>query len=190
MIGVLTGTVFSSSPNAVILMVSGVGYSVSVPGEVSDKLTVGQTSTLYIHTRVEDESITLYGFPSRNDLVLFDLLLSVSGIGPKTALAIVNRGESPVRKAVVESDVDFFTTIPRVGRKNAQKIIIELKSKLGSVRELDLSREITGETKQILDALLSMGFRREEAIGAIRRLDEKDKTLKDKIRHALQLLSS
>jgi Holliday junction DNA helicase RuvA len=100
----------------------------------------------------------------------------------------VNRGEEPVRRAVVESDVSFFTTIPRLGTKNAQKIIIELKSKLGSIRELDLSDESIGETKQVLEALLSMGFERKEAVRVFQKLDEKDVTLADKIRHALQLL--
>jgi Holliday junction DNA helicase RuvA len=188
MIGALTGTVFSSTSDSVIIMVAGVGYAVSVPQTVAQQRKPNENITLLVHTRVEDESITLYGFLTRNDLTLFELLLSVSGVGPKTALAIVNRGEASVRKAVVESDVDFFTTIPRVGRKNAQKIIIELKSKLGSVRELDLSRELSGETKQILNALLSMGFRREEAIGAIRKLDDTDRTLAEKIRRALQIM--
>ena len=67
------------------------------------------------------------------------------------------------------SDVDFFTTIPRLGRKNAQKIIIELKSKLGSTKELDLSDDADGETKQLLDALLSMGFARNEIVSAIKK---------------------
>jgi Holliday junction DNA helicase RuvA len=187
MIGALTGIVFSKTQNAVLLMVGGVGYAVSVPERVGQILGAGQKHTLYIHTRVEDERIALYGFPTSGELALFELLLTVSGVGPRTALAIINRGESPVRKAVQESDVAFFTTIPRVGTKNAQKIIIELKSKLGSSRELDLSQD-SGETNQVLEALLSMGFERNEAIRALRKLDDRDITLADKIRHALQLL--
>ena len=188
MIGALTGTVLSVSHNTAILMVGGVGYAVSVPERVARALVVGQKYTLLIHTRVDDEHITLYGMPNPEELALFELLLTVSGVGPKTALAIVNRGEAPVRRAVVESDVSFFTSIPRVGTKNAQKIIIELKSKLGSVRELDLADEASGETKQVLDALLSMGFERREALRVLRMFDENDRTLADKIRHALQLL--
>lgn len=169
-------------------MVGGVGYAVSVPERVGQILGAGQKHTLYIHMRVEDERIALYGFPTSVELALFELLLTVSGVGPRTALAIINRGESPVREAVQKSDVAFFTTIPRVGTKNAQKIIIELKSKLGSSRELDLSDESIGETNQVLEALLSMGFERNEAIRALRKLDDRDITLADKIRHALQLL--
>jgi len=122
--------------------------------------------------------------------MLFELLLTVSGIGPRTALAIINRGTEPVQKAVSESDVEFFITIPRVGRKNAQKIIIELKSKLGTVRELDLTGVTGGETKEVLDALVSMGFGRNEVISVIKKLDSSDTTLEKKIRHALQLLGT
>ncbi len=188
MIGALTGNVFSKTKNSILLMVGGVGYAVSVPERTAGALTVGKKYTLYTHTRVNDEAITLYGMPTPAELALFELLLTVSGIGPRTALAVVNRGEEPVRRAVVESDVSFFTTIPRLGTKNAQKIIIELKSKLGSIRELDLSDESIGETKQVLEALLSMGFERKEAVRVFQKLDEKDVTLADKIRHALQLL--
>ena len=134
-----------------------------------------------------DDALDLYGFPTEEELFLFKLLLSVSGIGPRTALAVIDRGVSEVRRAVTTSDVDFFTTIPRLGKKNAQKIIIELKSKLGSTKELDLTGDSEGETKQLLEALIGMGFARSEVMEVVRKLDS-NKTLEEKIRQALKHL--
>ena len=119
---------------------------------------------------------------------MFKLLLTVSGIGPKTALTIIDRGVPAVTGAVQKSDVDFFTTIPRLGKKNAQKIIIELKQKLGSITDLDLSEYTSSETKEILDALSSMGFARIEAIQVIKTLPSDLTTLEQKIRYCLKEL--
>lgn len=187
MIGALTGTIFSAA-NPIILMVGGVGYRVSVPGSLTKKYTTGNTLTIFTHTHVRDDALELFGFLTIQELTLFELLITVSGVGPKTALAIIDRGVVPVQKAVASADVGFFTTVPRVGTKNAQKIIIELKNKLGSVMELDLGRQAGGETKVVIDALTSMGFEKRESIDVIKELDENDTTIERKIKHALQLL--
>lgn len=188
MIGLLTGAVLTKYPTQLLLNVGGVGYVVHAGQRLLARLTLKQNCTLFIHTYVREDALDLYGFLNQDELLLFELLLTVSGIGPRTSVAIVDRGVTAVHQAVLESDVDFFTTIPRLGKKNAQKIIIELKTKLGSIKELDLSQEASGETKQLLDALLSMGFARSEALGAIKKLPPEAVTLGGKIRHALQNL--
>jgi Holliday junction DNA helicase RuvA len=188
MIGLLTGTVYQKLKNPIILMVGGVGYCVHVPPNVLNVLTQDATHTLFIHTHVRDDALDLYGFSSQDQLDLFTLLLTVSGIGPRTALAIIDRGAPEIYKAIAKGDVDFFTTIPRLGKKNAQKIIIELKSKLGSIGDLDLSEDISGQTGQLLDALMAMGFARKEAIVAIKKLTTSEQTLEQKIRKSLQFL--
>lgn len=188
MIGALTGTIFTSHKNPIIVFVGGVGYAVNVGEHLLTKLKKDEKRTFFIHTHVREDSLDLYGFISDEEHMLFTLLLSVSGIGPKTALATVDRGVDAVRRAVVSSDVDFFTTIPRLGKKNAQKIIIELKSKLGSTKELDLASESSGDTKEIIDALLSMDFDRSEVISVIKKLDPTLTTIEQKIRHVLKML--
>src|SRR3989344_2000206 len=185
MIGMLTGTIAKSERNPIVLDVHGVGYAVSVPAKLLSNLTHDSKQIFHVYTHVADDALDLYGFPSEEELFLFKLLLSVSGIGPRTALAVVDHGVREVRRAVTTSDVEFFTTIPRLGRKNAQKIIIELKSKLGSTKELDLAGDADGETKQLLEALVGMGFARSEVISAIKKLDAADKTLEQKFRKAL-----
>lgn len=188
MIGLLSGNVYRTHKNPIILWVSGVGYSVYVPEHLRAKITKNQDVTLFIHTYVSDDAIALFGFLSEDELTLFDLLLSVSGIGPRTALAILDRGAQGTEKAIMESDVDFFTAIPRLGKKNAQKIIIELKSKLGSIRDLDLKGDQDSETKELQEALLSMGFVKKEIAEAIKKLDDSDKSVEQKLRHVLKIL--
>lgn len=188
MIGRLTGLATPLTPGALIVNVGGVGYKVSVPAHVAASVNTTAAATFFIHTHVREDALELFGFPTANELSLFELLLSVSGIGPKTALLVVDRGVENVVKAVLDGDVEFFTTIPRLGKKNAQKIIIELKNKLGSTRDLDLSAETDSETRQLMDALLSMGFVRSEIADVITRVEPTFKTMEQKIRRALQLM--
>jgi Holliday junction DNA helicase RuvA len=188
MIGALSGEIFSSLSNQLILMVNHVGYRIFVPQKLISTSNKGNSLTLFIHTHVRDDALDLYGFTTQEELALFELLLTVSGIGPRTGLAIIDHGVETIRKAVASADVTFFTTIPRLGTKNAQKIIIELKNKLGSVAELDLAQTASGDTKDILDALTSMGFGRTEALDAMKRLDPNLPSVEDKIRQALKLL--
>jgi len=188
MIGRLTGTIDSNSNNPLIIDVHGVGYVVRVPERYLASIKPVGQHTLYIHSHIREDAFDLYGFATIQELTLFELLLTVSGIGPKTALNVIDRGVASVETAVRKSDVDFFTTIPRLGTKNAQKIIIELKSKLGSSKMLDLSGTDSSETKQMIEALSSMGFDKHEIREALKKLEAKDVTVEQKIRHALKLL--
>lgn len=188
MIGALHGIADLPTTNPLLLMVGGVGYRIAVPEQSLKDIRRDKPITLFIHTYVREDALDLYGFLTKEELVLFELLLSVSGIGPKTSLAIVDRGAVAVRSAIATADVSFFTTIPRLGKKNAQKIIIELKTKLGSIEELDLTADERGETKDILEALVSMGFAKKEALDAIKQVNQSDTTMEEKIRSALRYL--
>ncbi|KKW11147.1 MAG: Holliday junction DNA helicase RuvA, holliday junction DNA helicase RuvA [Microgenomates group bacterium GW2011_GWC1_49_7] len=189
MIGRLSGTIDVNTTNPLIIDVHGVGYLVHVPERFLASIKVGKSHTLCIHSHIREDEFDLYGFANQQELALFELLLTVSGVGPKTALAVVDRGVSAVETAVRKSDVDFFTTVPRLGTKNAQKIIIELKSRLGSTKMLNLEGE-SGDTRQVMEALSSMGFDRHEIRDAIKKFDAKDISVEQKIRHALKLLGS
>ncbi len=189
MIGRLTGIIDAAAYTPLIIDVGGVGYSVNVPQRCLATIQIGKKHTLFIHSHIREEAFDLYGFTTPEELTLFELLLTVSGVGPKTALLVIDRGVKEIEQAVRTSDVDFFIEIPRLGTKNAQKIIIELKSKLGSSKMLDLAGDTTSETKQAAEALASMGFDKHEIREVLKKLESTDVTVEQKIRHALKLLA-
>lgn len=189
MIGALTGTLLTSHENPSIIDVSGVGYRVYLTPQTASRAVKGERISVFVHTHVTDDGIDLFGFPTNGELTLFTLLLNVPGIGPKTAMLVVDRGEEPVKNAVATSDVAFFSSIPRLGTKNAQKIIIELKAKLGSLKDIDLSLDESGETAQLIEALMSMGFARNEIRSVMRKINHNETSLEGKIKSALKLLS-
>ncbi len=187
MIGRLTGHIESKEKNPIIIDVHDVGYVVQIPESILPKLTTETPQTLYIHTHVREDALDLYGFLTQKDQVFFEMLLTVSGIGPKTALTVIGKGSDQVRQAVVNNDVDFFTGIPRLGKKNAQKIIIELKNKMGGLTDLDLT-DMTSDTETMTDALKSMGFGRNEIQRAIESVKNSGESIDNKLRAALKIL--
>lgn len=158
-----------------MILANGVGYEVLV----STRLLANVASTqhpepkelsLYIYTHVREDIFELFGFETLQDKDLFKLLLGVSGVGPRTALAIMDVGAAGIIQAVQAADVKTFSSAPRVGTKLAQKIIIELKPKLGSLQELYLGPSRPQE-QDVLDALLALGYSEQQAHQALRQLD-------------------
>ena len=190
MIGMLTGVVAAKDGAAVILDVGGVGYKVFVPqGILISQASIGDALQLFTHTHVREDLIELYGFLSREDLRLFELLIHVSGVGCKSALGIFSVGtRADVASAIMKGDVAFFTAVPRLGKKNSQKIIIELKNKFASEEDLDLSSVAEEGTDEVLLALKQFGFSQSEALAAVRTLNGEGETVNEKIKLALKQL--
>ncbi|MFZ5535537.1 MAG: Holliday junction branch migration protein RuvA [Patescibacteria group bacterium] len=187
MIAQLTGTIVSAQKNPLVLDVHGVGYAVWVPQRLFGTVTPGSTVTILTHTHVREDVLMLFGFLREEERVLFELLLGVSGIGPKTALSVLDHESGEIKRAIVDSDVEFFTGIPRLGKKNAQKIIIEIKSKLGNSPDIDLAARDTQDSKAVMDALVSMGFDKNEAKEALKKVPAEG-SLEEKIKYALKRL--
>jgi Holliday junction DNA helicase RuvA len=170
MIAFLSGKPSRLGIDSLIIEVNGVGYKVFVPQKnILTQATKTEKLDLFIHSHIREDSFDLFGFVTREELSLFELIISISGIGPKIGLSLLNQGVAEITQAVSRADVDFFTAIPRLGRKNAQKLIIELKPKLGDLKELDLNAE-SGSLSPAISALLSLGFSRKEASEALRGL--------------------
>jgi len=188
MIGYLEGTIKFKNNNSIIILTNGIGFKVTVSPEILTKAELNKPIHLYTYTHVTEDALALFGFASPEDLALFELLLTVSGIGPKTALAIFSAGKpDKIKDAIIRGDVAFFTSVPRVGTKNAQKIIIELRSKLGSLGVLDLTAE-SPESKEIVEALKSFGFTSGEAKEALKITNSVEGSVSDKIRAALKAM--
>lgn len=188
MISFLTGIVHHKNLDNLTLLVGGVGYLVALPPNQLSKINIDDKLDLHIHTHIREDAFDLYGFNTNEELSLFKLLISVSGVGPKTALLVMNRGVAEIKQAIITADENFFTLVPRLGKKNAQKIIIELKSKLGGITDLDLSGNTSAST-DLLEALLSMGYTRAESIAAIQKLSSDSGSVEDQIRLVLKQMN-
>lgn len=189
MIGWLKGSILYIDTSAVLLDVSGVGYRVLLSSVTLGKLQKGQKAEFFVHTHIREDLLELYGFSEIGDLRLFQELISVSGIGPKTALNIFSLGRrAEIVNAVTSADLSFFTGVPRLGKKNVQKIIIELKPRLGE-GEFELLPEDVYE-KDVLEALKTFGYSAKEALDAYREISKEGQTPEERIRLSLKRLGN
>ncbi len=187
MIGLLKGTLLLRNDPYVVIEVHGVGYKVCASPDFLSKYHIGDSVTVFTHTHVREDALDLFGFVDQAHLELFELLISVSGIGPKTAIGVFGLGgKETIIGAIRKADVDFFTGVPRLGKKNAQKIIIELKNKIGAVEDLDLAGN--SEVDEVVGALMSFGFSESEAKMALRQIGEIGGSVSEKVRLALKYL--
>lgn len=130
MIGYLRGQIVSREAKSIILDVAGVGYDLHVSPLLAERSTVGQALTCFVHTHVREDQITLFGFNTQEDKQLFLLLLSVSGIGPKTALDLMSVPAQDLMAALASGDLAFLTSCPGIGKKTAERMALELKDKV------------------------------------------------------------
>jgi holliday junction DNA helicase RuvA len=180
MISRLRGTVVVRTPAGLVLDVGGVGYLVAATPRVTAR--VGEEATVETHLHVREDALQLYGFASADERELFELLLGVSGIGPKVALAIVS-GSPPaeLRRAIARDDLARFEAIPGIGRKTAQRVVMELKDKLAE----PASSGSPGGGLLARDALVELGW---SVVDADRVLADVDEALsvEEQVRAALK----
>ncbi len=156
MIGALRGKIEVLEPGTAIIWVNDVGYLLNLPANLS--LTDGQSQKVYVHTYVREDALSLYAFLSREELKLFQAFIQISGIGPRLALAILETYKTDdIKIAIRNSDVSFFTRVSGIGKKGAQKIILELSS----VLKLDVKEEKKYNPK-LIQALKSLGYKSNE----------------------------
>ncbi len=185
MIATLSGKPLPISSDVIIMDVHGVGYRVTVPSRIRTAIGSKEQIMLWTHTHVREDTLDLYGFETLDELNLFKLLLSVSGIGPKTAVLILNKTIDEIRQAIISGDTVFFTQIPRLGKKNAQKLIIELRSKVGALDDMSI---IDDASSDVAEALVSMGFSKAEIYQAFGTLPPEIVEADEKIRAMLKVL--
>lgn len=191
MIGYISGTIKAVHKNYIIVETAGIGYRVFVTPQVSLAETVGKNVSLYIFTYVREDQLALFGFYNLNELDFFELLLSVSGIGPKIALSIMSLADlNLIKSGLASGDASVFTKVSGVGRKTAERLIIELKDKVGDMAE---GKEVRGVAMQahadVIDVLMALGYSRTEARQAVAALPASLTKSEDKIREALRALA-
>lgn len=188
MISSLSGTVRHKEATSVIVDVSGVGYKVLVPLDVSLEATVSQPIFLWTHLAVRENSLELFGFSEKEVLEIFELLITISGIGPKTALGILNAASpETLRQAVASSDTAYLTRVSGIGKKNAEKIVLELKDKL-KITEEDRKADVRGEG-DALEALVSLGYSERDAREALKKIPKSVTDTGERVKAAMKNLS-
>lgn len=191
MIAAIRGQIEWRNPDSIVVKVSGLSFTVIVPSSIPDSvLEPGANISLYTYFHFRENTIALYGFLTRNEEELFRVLLSVSGIGPKTALSIVSalKFEDLVRAAST-GDAEMLMHIPGIGKKTAGRLLLELKDKLtDSVAGIQMVSE---DRSDVVAALTSLGFSAAEAINAVSSIPEvKGITLEEKVKLALKNIHS
>jgi Holliday junction DNA helicase RuvA len=171
MIGRLTGTVADKRIEFVILDVGGVGYRVAVTPRTLVALPgLGEEAVLHTHLHVREDQLAFYGFSTTEERDLFDLLLGVSGVGPKVALAILaTLTPDDLRKAVASNDLALLTAVPGIGKRSAEKLMLELRPKMDVLSEATTA---SGSMSQAREALESLGYSSEETRESLSELSQ------------------
>ncbi len=209
MISRLTGTIVHIDPKYLIIDVGpegqAVGYKVFTTADLSSKLPattsglIGTPVTLWTYLAVREDALNLYGFISHAELSFFELLITVSGIGPKTALGILNVASVHTLTNAIESgDTSLLTKVSGIGKKNADKIVLELKDKIEAIaltlgsrtpeQAAEMSATARGDA-DVLEALKSLGYREGDARDALKKIDKSITNTGAKVKAALKLLS-
>ena len=196
MIGFLRGTVMTAAVHRCLLNVHDVGYRVFVSQRTRENLHVGTQAALYIHTHVREDAILLYGFSTQEEYELFQLLIGISGVGPKAAQGILSATtEQAFYQLVHQQDIKGIMRLPGIGKKTAERIVLELKDKLPEMPTDEASGHMTaavpeehgGALGEVVSALLGLGFQQSE-IQAVLKEPMAHATTEELIRYALSQL--
>ncbi|MFH1956709.1 MAG: Holliday junction branch migration protein RuvA [Patescibacteria group bacterium] len=189
MIAQLRGKISFRGDKFIILDVNGIGYKVFVTPEILKK-SRGKTEFLvWTHLHVREDILDLYGFLEHSELKLFEMLISVSGIGPKSALGII--GVAPIdtlKRAISAGETNYLTKVSGIGKRNAEKIIIELREKLGGDEFLEGRDELLKDEQDVLAALESLGYSLRDAREALKNVPPEITGAQNRIKHALKQL--
>ncbi len=192
MIGFLKGNIISAKPTKLLVDVGGVGYLVNISINTFEKVSDKKSISLYIHTSVKEDSITLYGFFSEGEKEMFELLISVNGIGPKIALSILSGIKiDDLKIAIQSSDISRIIAVPGIGRKTAERLLLELKSKVDQVSE-DGGAKLSFTIKQeAVAALSTLGYNAKTADNTVREVlsSKPNATLEELIKNSLSILN-
>jgi len=178
----------SSKEHWAIINVAGIGFQVYMPTSTLASLgAVGKEVKLHTYLQIREDSAALYGFASADELALFQTLISVSGLGPRLALAMLSAMDvEKLTIGIATGSAELLTEIPGIGRKMASRLILELKDKIGAGRVPIPTSQVAAENADIITALTALGYSATEATRAVAALPASDLTLEEKVKLALQ----
>jgi Holliday junction DNA helicase RuvA len=189
MIARIEGIIVHISEKFVIIDVSGVGYKISLTGDTLSSVFLGDHVSFWIYTAVRENSIDLYGFKNMNELSFFELLLDVSGIGPKGALGILAIAPlDSLKRAIATGDTGYLNKVSGIGKKTAEKIIIELRDKLKDYKSDEDTPGSLRDESDIVEALKSLGYTQNEARDALKKVPSSIEGMNSRIKETLKIL--
>lgn len=188
MIASIEGKVAFRGEKYIILEAGNIGFKVFLaPKEIKNISLIGETLKLHTHYYQTEERSELYGFFTIAELEFFEALINIPGIGPKSALTIINSASvDTLKQAISSGEIKYLTSLSGIGKKTAEKVMLELRSKLG---ESLLPHEELKENQEALEALKALGYGAEESREALKKISHSIKGIKEKIREALKILS-
>jgi len=188
MISYLQGKILNKSQNYVIIKVGDIGYQVFVNSLMFADLEIGQEVEIYTHQYVREDALDLYGFKSMAELEMFESLISISGIGPKSALGVLAIASvENIKESIARGDSALLTKVSGIGRKTAERVVLELREKISQTtddrRQTTESGMVSGDE---IDALMALGYSMTQARDALRAVDAKIKDSGERIKEALK----
>ena len=176
MIAKITGVAIDHEGSMTVIDCGGIGYGVRLLMDEQASMRLGEKASVYIYEHIKEDTHDLYGFVTKSRKELFEMLLSVNGVGPKAALAITNLGnEGQVRSAVAAGDTKYISSASGVGKKVAERVIVDLKNKVGLSPSEDatsfLQESSLADSDEALQALIGLGYSREDAVSVLSKID-------------------
>jgi Holliday junction DNA helicase RuvA len=177
MIATLSGTISEKLTNSIVLDVKGVGYGLLVTNDAFSRLGLNEEVKLYVYEHIRENVHDLYGFTDLESKDLFEQLVNVNGVGPKVAINILGIGTlNGVKQAIASGDVKLIQSAPGVGKRVAERVVIELKDKVGLLSSLDEQSLLTGEDiarqDEAVEALVALGYTVGDALGSLKSVDK------------------
>ena len=189
MISYLEGKIIEKNEKFLVINAGGVGYRIFSHQGILEKMpAIGQNIGVWTHLYVREDTLDLYGFTEKEELEFFETLISISGIGPKSALGILEVAPvTSLKQAIVSEDETFFTKVSGVGKKTAQRLILELKNKLAKT-VMPIKGSDSAEMAEAMDALVSLGYKERDARKVLQEIPKDIRGVEAKVKAALKIL--
>lgn len=189
MISYLQGKILSKNVKNIILLVNNIGYKIFVRPAMLGKIKLDDEVELYTYLKHADDSMSLYGFETKDELQFFELLISISGVGPKSALGVLEVAKlGDIKKAILRDDPALLYKVSGIGKKTAERIVVELKNKLDAMPGLETEMSLADIDTDAFDALVGLGYTERDVRDALRQLPEETEKMENKIKEGLKIL--
>ncbi len=190
MISLIKGKIVENNGEYITVMTaSGVGYEIAVNTNGASFFKVGMETEVLTYLAVRETAMDLFGFKNKEEKSLFEKFLLVSGVGPKTALRILSLGSvGEISSAIARSDVAYLTKVSGMGKKTAERLVVELKNKVGATTEFNSSEGFSNEVGDVIEGLMALGYSGSQARDTMQKLQGTSKTSEQLMKEALKML--